>query len=458
MMPHSEVDADLEIAVIGGGIVGLIMGMGLAKRGIKVGVFEQASGIREIGAGVAFTTNAIRCMGMIDSKIVDAVRAVATSNGDPGRPTDYLQWVDGFHHDNGREGSDGKLLFKLDCGYRGFEGCHRAHLLDEILARIDPSLVHFGKRLISLFDSKSESKVRLQFQDGKQVYARAVIGCDGIKSQVRKVLIGEDNPQAHPHFSHKVAFRALVPMEKAEAAIGPYKARHQHMHTGPGAHLLHFPVADQTLINIVAFVDEPNDWTRHGEVDPEGDRYNSKNNSMVAPATRDEVAAAFSAWGPTVRKIISLLPQELDKWAIFDTYDHPLPTYTMGRVCLAGDAAHASSPHHGAGAGIGVEDALALCTLLERVFRRDQTEQFSGFGVERAFIIYDTLRRERSQWLVASSREVCDMYEWRHPDTGTDMEKCLAEITERSHKLWYFDIDGMLNDLNRSCLRELQAQ
>ena len=76
----------------------------------------------------------------------------------------------------------------------------------------------------------------------------------------------------------------------------------QHMYGGPKAHVLHFPVAKQKLLNIVAFVNDPTDW-------PLGQ-------PMSEPATKDEVAVVFSDWGPTVRS-------ELDKWAVFHAMDHP---------------------------------------------------------------------------------------------------------------------------------------
>ncbi|KAK7992243.1 FAD/NAD(P)-binding domain-containing protein [Apiospora saccharicola] len=412
------------IAVIGGGIVGLVLALG----GIQVDVYEQSSGFREIGAGVAFTANAIKCMGLIDSNIVDAFRAVATPNGDPNESTDYLQWIDGFH-----EG--GKLLFRLDAGYKGFEGCHRAHLLEELSKRIDHKQVHFRKRLASLVET--DAHVVLEFEDGSTAEADAVIGCDGIKSTVRRLLLGSEDPAAHPYFSHKVAYRALVPMERAEKALGRHIARRQHMHVGPGAHMLHFPLANQTMLNIVAFADEPADW-------PHGSQ------NMVTSGTRQEVEATFARWGSTCRTLASLLPPQLEKWAVFDAYDHPLSSYAKGRVCLAGDAAHASAPHHGAGAGMGIEDALALCALLEPALKSSSRLQ-SGWGasIAHAFSVYSTVRQPRSQWLVRSSREVCDIYEWKYPGTGTDMSKCLEEITYRSHKLWYFDIEGMLADLRR---------
>jgi salicylate hydroxylase len=257
-----------------------------------------------------------------------------------------------------------------------------------------------------------------------------VIGCDGIKSRVRQLLFGKTNPASHAHYTHKVAYRALVPMADAITAIGEYKAKNQHMHVGPGAHVLHFPVAGQTLMNVAAFVADPEEW---------------KADAMVAPGSRTAVEAAFDGWGPTVRNIISLLPSELERWAVFDSFDHPAPFFSQGRICIAGDAAHASSPHHGAGAGIGIEDALCLSTLLGiaadlKLKQPADTQEL----ISLALNTFNDVRRERGHWIVASSRYICDVYEWADPATKGDPDKCFDEIHWRSHKIWYFDYHGML--------------
>jgi salicylate hydroxylase len=177
---------------------------------------------------------------------------------------------------------------------------------------------------------------------------------------------------------------------------------------------------------------------------------------MVAPATADEVRAVFAGWRPAVRAITGLLlggegdgGGRLDKWAIFDTYENPAPTYASGGVCIAGDAAHAASPHHGAGAGAGIEDALALATVLELAVETMQRDGMDGSRrksttVAAALAAYDAVRRERTQWLVRSSREVSKTYEWANPECGDDPEKCLRDIEWRAHKIWHFDIEGMM--------------
>ena len=222
-------------------------------------------------------------------------------------------------------------------------------------------------------------------------------------------------------------------MDEAVKAVGDKNARYQHMHIGPGRHLLHYPVANQTLVNVAAFVTDPQEW-------PDDEK-------MTALATREEVQEAFAEWGPTVRAITSLLPADLDRWAIFDSFDHPAPAYACGRICIAGDAAHASAPHHGAGAGIGVEDVLCLSTLLEKVTSSLQEKATSkDQALEIAFDTFNAVRHERSQWLVRSSHGICDVYEWADPQVGNHPEELLEEIRWRSHKLWYFDIEGMLED------------
>jgi len=162
--PTVEGGKKLDVAIVGGGIIGLILALGLNRRGIKVKVYEQARFLREIGAGVAFTANAVRCMEQVDPRLVTALRSVATSNGDPRNPNDYLQWVDGFNLDPEHSENE-KVLYKLFAGSRGFEGCHRAHFLDALLKVVPEGVVHFNKRLANIVEQDDVKKVRLEFED-----------------------------------------------------------------------------------------------------------------------------------------------------------------------------------------------------------------------------------------------------------------------------------------------------
>ena len=70
-------------------------------------------------------------------------------------------------------------------------------------------------------------------------------------------------------------------------------------------------------------------------------------------------------------------------------------TYTRGRVCIMGDAAHSMTPWQGSGAGQAIEDAMVLETLLGVV--KDPS------GLPEVFKAYDQVRRPRTQRIVHSS-------------------------------------------------------
>ncbi|KAI1143689.1 FAD/NAD(P)-binding domain-containing protein [Hypoxylon sp. FL0543] len=437
-MPGIVEDAPIDIAIVGGGIIGLSLAAGLIKQNVKVKVYEQAKGFREIGAGMAFTANAIRCMGLMNPDIVSALRSggsVATSL-DKNDPNDYLRWIDGYNKRRKDDPSYQQMLFKIDAGYKGFEGTRRDQFLEALVKVIPQEIVELKKRLDTIEEKGIDGRLQLNFTDGTSAEADAVIGCDGIKSRVRELLFGSEHPASYPHYTHKIAYRALVPMDKAIEALGEYKARNQHNHVGPNAHLIHYPVANQTMINATAFLSDPEEWP--------------DDKVTVVPGLRKDLEAAFADWNPCLTALIKHFPENLEKWAVFDTWDYPAPYFNKGTICLAGDAAHASSPHHGAGACCGIEDALCLVTLMKEV--NDSLCEKSNSTTKKealssAFDVFDAVRRTRSQWLVNSSRRVCDLYhqpEWGVEQKWVKAETCFEEIKDRSLKIWHFDYDGMV--------------
>ena len=167
-------DQPIDIAIVGGGIVGVILALGLLKRNINTVMYEQSRGYRELGAGVAFTSNAIKAMNILDPRIVDALQRVATPNGDPNNPTDYLRFVDGYTRENDDpDDNTEKVLFTLYTGYRGFAGAHRGHLMKELVKLIPEDRVRFGKRLLSYEERGKDSKVLLKFADDTTAEADA---------------------------------------------------------------------------------------------------------------------------------------------------------------------------------------------------------------------------------------------------------------------------------------------
>ncbi|KAF2172605.1 hypothetical protein M409DRAFT_62376 [Zasmidium cellare ATCC 36951] len=423
--PSTNNPAKLHVAIVGAGIAGVTLALGLLSRGISVTIYERGASFREIGAGIGFTSNAERAMKILDPQIHAAFKRVTVQNG-----TDWFMWMDGMSEDC-------SLIHKMYLGERGFEGCHRAEFLDELVRLMPDGIVRFGKTVdrIEEFEWEDERPVHLKFTDGSVECADVVIGCDGIRSRVRQLLLGADNPASYPTYSHKYAFRGLIPMHQARAALGVEKTDTRHMYLGKDSHALTFPVAGGQILNVVAFTSDSHDW-------PFPEKFTS-------PAAKADAVQAFSGFNSTVRSIIDLLPEQLDKWAVFDTYDNPPPAYSKGRICLAGDSAHAAAPYHGAGAGFAIEDGAVLAHLLSAVSSDSRKD------ITAALQAYDSVRRERAQWLVETSRFVGEMYQWQDKRVGSDLGKCAEEIEWRSRKIWDYDVEQMVLQSERAFTREL---
>lgn len=179
----------VEVAIVGSGIVGLVLAAGLHRRSIKVTVYEASSNLRESGAGIGFNIAAKTCMEMIDPAVITALRVsggVPVSAADPDDPHDYLRWSDGYDRgelkrSNGNSdeptgvdlapGGWQRLYLKVDAGYKGIEGTRRDSFLEELKALFPENMIHFGKRLEAIEDSSTGNRVVMRFGDGTSALA-----------------------------------------------------------------------------------------------------------------------------------------------------------------------------------------------------------------------------------------------------------------------------------------------
>lgn len=118
-------------------------------------------------------------------------------------------------------------------------------------------------------------------------------------------------------------------------------------------------------------------------------------------------------------------------------------------MAIAGDAAHASTPHQGAGAGQAIEDALVLSELLA-----DKRIQFAH-DVPSAFHAYDVVRRPRSQRVVSTSRAAGELYNFQSLE-GSNVEAVRNNLLGRYGWIWEHDMLDQL-DQARSYLSRSEA-
>jgi salicylate hydroxylase len=183
MAPQST---KLEIAIIGGGMVGLCTALGLLSRGITPRIYEATAKYEEIGAGVALSPNAISALHLISPQVKAAVESCITKNlseeeGDTWFTVRY----------GGTPGDEEDFIMKIktiDEAKTGMSSVHRARFLEKLVTLIPEGVKRFNKRLVGIEEVVEKGRLRLEFSDETFEEADAVLGADGIHSRVSTVL------------------------------------------------------------------------------------------------------------------------------------------------------------------------------------------------------------------------------------------------------------------------------
>jgi len=192
---------------------------------------KAAPAFAEIGAGVSLGPNAARAMQMIDPAIHEGLLRCATGNAWPAQQNSWFT----FRKGEDKDAKFGAKICDLWCE-TGQTSVHRASFLDELVALVPKEVAHFGKKLEDIEDKGDH--VILHFADGTTAKHSAVIGCDGVKSRTREIVLGKHHPATKPTFSGKYAYRGLIPMEKAADLMGDELARNSQMFLGHGGYVL----------------------------------------------------------------------------------------------------------------------------------------------------------------------------------------------------------------------------
>ncbi|PYI09743.1 salicylate hydroxylase [Aspergillus sclerotiicarbonarius CBS 121057] len=411
------------VTIVGGGIGGLVLAVGLLRRQVPVQIFEAASAFTEIGLGLSIGPAAHRAMPLIDPQIPDIYDSLVTTHADSPGYEHYKQtwfevvWAGGEH--------EGQTLMNLKALPSGQTTLRRADFLAALVALVPPHIVHFGKRLTQL--TETSDGVGLQFADGTTAMADVVVGCDGIKSKVKESMLPDESRLKPPRYSGMYGYRAVFEMEDMVEAVGDHRARVSTMYIGKGAYAISYPIMRAKKVNFGLYILSET-W--------EGDTW-------VRPASREDMRRDARGMGRYVNSLVERMPDP-SQWAIFE---HPhLSTYCQSRVAILGDAAHASTPHQGAGAGQAIEDAHVLAELLSdpRVTRVDD--------VVGALQAYDSVRRPRSQHVVTTSRENAYLLCLCLEGVWDNEQKLRETFQKRLRWLWDLDVPKQAEQARRKMM------
>ena len=219
----------MRVAVVGAGVGGLTLAIALQQRGVPVRMFEQARDFSEVGAGVALSGNATRLLSRLG--VGDDLAAVSVE------PSELVI----------RHWESGRIItaHAMAQSYRDAFGApywtlHRVDLQHTLTNRVDLDTVELGRRCVGV--AQAADRVTLTFADASEAHADLVVGADGVRSEVRRLVLRADAPV----FSGTVGYRGLVPVERLPSL--PDRSPLQFW-AGPRRHLLHYPIRGGEVIN-----------------------------------------------------------------------------------------------------------------------------------------------------------------------------------------------------------------
>ncbi|KAK3675834.1 hypothetical protein LTR78_004475 [Recurvomyces mirabilis] len=376
----------IKIAIVGGGIAGLALGAGLAKKShIDYHIYESVPEYKDVGAGLALHMNAIKAMALIGPEVKQAYfdKALEMGEEDQVMSTEVIL-AQGPHQ--------GTLVAELGKA-KGRKTVSRADLLDGLLELVPKDRITFNKRLESIDSSDSGSTIT--FKDGSTAQADCILGSDGVHSITRKYILGADHPAAEPvnHEGWQV-YRTMVSADFAKQHINPKWTQTVPILLGPRGHVNCIPLNKGTRLSAGVAV--------RGAKFAEGGK---------APDLDPEL---YKDYSEDAQKIVRMVARDTSaSWTAAD-HDHA-ETYFRGRVAMFGDAAHASMPFAGNGAAQALEDAAVLDCLFGKL---ESVEQ-----LEALFSAYDTVRRPRSQAVVDLARKFGRVYAYAEEGMHEDPVK-----------------------------------
>jgi 2-polyprenyl-6-methoxyphenol hydroxylase-like FAD-dependent oxidoreductase len=346
-----------KIIIIGGGIGGLCAAIALQKAGIEAHVYEKVPRIKGLGAGITLSINAILALRKIG--IEEALLKA-------GQALQSMSILD----------EKGKTIAQTDLkpvakryGTTNFS-IHRAKLHEILIAHLQPATLHTGKAFATC--KQDEGRVHVQFADGSEAEGDALLAFDGIHSAVRRQFL----PQAQIRYAGYTCWRAVIDYVPETAPD------HATESWGRGKRFGLVPIGGGKLY-----------WFATA-------------NAVEQDARMQQMSAAeltdyFSDFHSPVGDILRLTHDHQLIWN--DIIDlQPINQYAFGRVALGGDAAHATTPNMGQGAGMAIEDAVTAARLL------------SENEVQKALQLYESARLKRTHNIVNASYRLGAVAQWEN--------------------------------------------
>jgi 2-polyprenyl-6-methoxyphenol hydroxylase-like FAD-dependent oxidoreductase len=345
----------MKIDIIGAGIGGLTAAIALQQKGIAFRLFEQAKSLEPMGAGILLGSNAMQVYEKLGlrEKIERAGNILDKMNIT--RPD--LQPITSVDLD----------YFEKKYGVKSV-AIHRSTLQNILLEELPKQSIHLDKKLTQI---TNDDPLLIQFSDGTLLHSAAVIGADGIHSQVRQRVFHENTIRP----TGQICWRGVTEFPL------PWSIRQEAGEAWGKGDRFGFAQIAPGLVYWYAV---------------------STNSPGAAGFGKRKIASLFNNYHPLVKSIIESTPEDHIHTSMLADLK-PISSWVNGRICLLGDAAHATTPNLGQGACQSIEDAYVLAECL------------SMLPLQEAFEHYEKVRMAKAQMVVNSSRAIGQLAHLENP-------------------------------------------
>lgn len=328
----------MKVLISGGGIAGLTMGIALRKKGFETEIFESSPVLGPVGAGIAIGANAVKVLRLLGME--EEFRGLANK-------MEKAAILDR----KGKEIMETISIRLKDGRQAEVFAVHRADL-HELLHRHYTGELHTGSKGISR--EEKNGKVILHLGDGRKAEGDFLVAADGIHSPLRHAVL----PGSRLRYS----------------GLGCWRGVTDHIPPGIAKGLLSETWGPKGRFGIVPVGGNRVYWfatcpARQGD---------EKMKSMKAIDLKEYYAGYHS----NVHKILDAalqLPVLYNELSDLE----PIGNFAFGRMALAGDAAHATTPNLGQGACQAMEDALVLSHCLAEQPDEEGLRSYSALRLPR---------------------------------------------------------------------------
>ncbi|MHA3789713.1 FAD-dependent oxidoreductase [Flavobacterium hauense] len=382
--PIADTENFPHIAIIGAGIGGVALAVACLHRGIPFTLYERDSNFEARSQGYGLTlqqaSKAIQGLGInsLHEGVVSTKHIVHTTEGKVIGEWGLRKWAP----------SNGKSSSKRSNVHIARQSLRLA-LVDQLGGQ---DAVQWGHQLVDLKEYENDG-VHLSFisnGETKSIKADLVVGADGIRSSVRRLLIGEDITPLR--YLDCIVILGICPLSALEGCDSPLLDSSTVFQTANGNERIYMmPYTSDSIMWQLSFPMQENE---------------AKALSSKGPQALKEEACRRTQWHRPIPQVLAATPEA--QVSGYPVYDREMLNSELlnkgGNVTLIGDAAHPMSPFKGQGANQALLDALALAREISRGCK--SLSQWKNSGIRESVLTqFEMEMLERSAAKVKGSAE-----------------------------------------------------